>query len=330
VKINHRRKLTEIEKLQRMLAVSDLYYLRDLNYKEIAATLGCSETHVSRILKAAAAEKIIEIRINQSHTDKLRQRLMVRFPRLVDVRLTPYLDDYEATRTLLGQEAAKYFDDVVSKDETSVGLSGGRTLHRVIEAVSPRPRKLKIYPLIGIWRELQINFIDAGALVHSLWVKCLEAADAFWFPIQPINSRASEDEILAQRSEYMNNPEIKKVFRAASNVDLALIGVGPLRKRSSTIKQLQNIDITYDYLKKKGAIGIAAGVWFDKNAKPILPDYFLSVSLESFQRMTKKSGKKAVIVAGGDEKIEAIRVLLENEVCNVLLTDMRTAQQLIK
>jgi DNA-binding transcriptional regulator LsrR (DeoR family) len=79
-------------------------------------------------------------------------------------------------------------------------------------------------------------------------------------------------------------------------------------KESTTIRQLENIGITYERLKRKKAVGVAGGVWFNEAAKPVLEDYFLSVPLQTFQRMVGEEGKKAVVVAGGEEKAEAIRV----------------------
>jgi len=326
---NRRGKLTETEKLERMINVAELYYNRSLGEKEIAEAFGYSSTHISRILKLALENNIIEITINRQHIEKIRQKVLERF-RLLDVRLTPHVTDIESSRKYLAADAARYFDECVPKDHSKVGISGGRTMHKLVELIESKPRRIKIYPLTGLWRDLHINYVDSGALVHSVWSKCMDAAEAFWFPIEPIAARTSRAQISAQRQKYLKNPLVKSVYRAANNVDFALIGVGPLRKKSSTINQLKNLGITYEYLKKRGAVGIAAGVWFNRKGEPAIDDYFLSVPLQAFRKMSKESGKKVVVVASGDEKVEAIRIFLESGNCNVLLTDSRTASKLLQ
>jgi len=320
--------MTETEKLDRLIKVADMYYgEKSLTEKEIATELKCSPNNVSKMLKEARKKNILDIRINRVHTDEIRRSLIDRF-RVLDVRIAPYVPSEEGTRTLIAREAANYFNEVL-KGLKSIGISGGRTLHQMIDHVGSTRRHITIYPLTGLWRDLRINYVDSGALVHYLWMKCEDAAEAFWFPMEPIAPNTDARVVRNKRLNYMMNPEIKAAFDAANEVDLAFIGVAPLRRESSTIRQLENIGITFERLKRKKAVGVAGGVWFNANAKPVLEDYFLSVPLETFQKMVKE-GKKAVVVAGGEEKLEAIRVFLEHAVCNVLITDGRTARSLLE
>ena len=312
-----------------MIAVAELYYQRSLGEKEIANAFGYSNTHISRILKLAMDRNIIEIKINRQHIEKVRLDLIARYG-LVDARLTPSATSVDATRKYLADEAARYFDEFVPTDYTKVGISGGRTVHKIIELIEPRPRRIKIYPLTGLWRDLRINYIDSGALVYALWSKCMDAAEGFWFPMEPIPARFSRAHVLEQRRKYLQNPQIKNVYSAAERIDFAFIGIGPLRRKSSTINQLRNIGITYEYLKRRGAIGIASGVWFDREAKAVVDDYFLSVSLDAFRKMSAQSDKRVIVVAAGDDKVQALRAFLDSRTCNVLLTDTRTASKLLE
>jgi len=300
-----------------------MYYEHGYKQARIGMILECSAMEVSRLLRGAREHNIVQIRINRQQSDDLEHNLVRKF-KLLEVRLSPHASDPEESRRLLAAAAAQYFNDVL-QDHLTVGLSGGRTLHKMVEMITSERRQITIYPLTGIWRELQINYVDSGVLVHSLWSKCRDAAEAFWFPIEPLKNRTSKSIILAQRRKYLNNSQVKTVYSAAKTVDLAFLGVGPLRKNSSTIKQLQNIGITYEYLKNVGAVGIAGGVWYNHQAEAVVKDYFLSVPITAFSRLSRQSDKRVVIVAGGDEKLNAIRVLLDKRVCNVLITDTRTA-----
>lgn len=335
---SHKKKPSE-DDLVRMTRAAEMYYREERLYKEIGDSLGCSPTEVGRLLKEAAEHKIVEIKINPQHRPKIKESLMNRYKQLRDIRISPTFPDPEKTREALANEGAKFFDEIVIRDNITspltVGISGGRTIHRMIESVKSKPRHIRILPLTGIWRDLQINYVDSGALVHSLWAKCKDMADAFWFPIEPLtgdskSGRVSERRkaVLELRKGYLKNRQIREVYEEANNVDLALIGVGPVRQLSATIQQLSSIHITYEYLTSRGAIGIAGGVWYDKNAKAVVPDFFLSVPLSSFQRLSRKKTKRVVIVAGGKDKVDAIEVLLKHRVCNVLITDSQTASLL--
>jgi len=312
-----------------MSDVAYMYYIDGLKEKQIGHSLKISSTHVGRILKKAREQHIVDIRINRQHTETLRQGLIKQFE-LLDVRITQRFLDDDESRKMLAREAARYFDEtVIIESFTSIGISGGRTIHRMVDMIKPQRRNIKIYPLTGIWRDLQISYVDSGVLVHSLWLKCLDAAEAYWFPIEPITGRTSRVRVLDQRRKYLRNQQIRSIYRAAKTVDVAFIGVGPLRVESSTIKQLRNIGMTHEFLRQAGAIGIAAGVWYNKLAQPVIDDYFLSVPIKAFRALVRR-GKRIVVVAGGDEKLEAIFVLLKNRVCNVLVTDSRTAYQLLE
>ncbi len=332
-KINQRtRKKKHVdEDLKRMTRAAEMYFRESRKQQVIADELLCSVMEVSRLLREAEKHKIVEIKVNSQHGARIRETLLNRY-KLKDLRISPAFADNEQTREALAEEAKEFFDEVVMKDHTTagttVGISGGRTIHKMVDLIEQEPRQIKIYPLTGIWRDLQINYVDSGVLVHSLWIKCKDAAQAFWFPIEPLTSRTTKQSVLDQRKMYLKNRQIKTVFEAANNVDLALIGVGPLRERSATVRQLKSIGITYEYLKRRGAVGIAAGVWYDKNAKPVVDDYFLSVPLDAFKKLSRRSTKRVVIVAGGPEKVEAIDILLRNRVCNALITDSRTASLL--
>lgn len=305
-----------------------MYYGDGHKQFTIGQSLGCSTMEVSRLLREAREHKIVEIKLNPRRGPSIRETLVQRY-NLKEIRISPAFSDPEKTREALAEEAAEFFDEIVMRDHTTagitVGISGGRTIHKMVDLIKAQPRQISIYPLTGIWRDLQINYVDSGVLVHSLWLKCKDAAQAFWFPIEPLTGRATKESVLDQRKTYLKNRQIRMVFDAANAVDLALIGVGPLRERSATIRQLKSIGITYEHLKRRGAIGIAAGVWYDKNAEAVVPDYFLSVPLEAFKKLSRRRTKRVVVVAGGAEKVEAIEVLLRRRICNGLITDSRTA-----
>src|SRR5882762_8923195 len=129
VKNNRGRQKSDLDELERMSDVAQMYYVDGLNEKEIGRALHCSAMHVSRILKRAREQHVVDIKINRQHTETIRQELMHQFG-LVDVRITPRFSDDDESRMVLAKEAAQFFDQIV-KEHISVGISGGRTIHKM-------------------------------------------------------------------------------------------------------------------------------------------------------------------------------------------------------
>jgi len=56
----------------------------------------------------------------------------------------------------------------------------------------------------------------------------------------------------------------------------------------------------------------------------------VGVSLSRLREMAKTEGKWVIAVAGGEEKVEAIRAALKGGYFNVLITDSFVAHELLK
>jgi deoxyribonucleoside regulator len=334
VKNNKPRRLTEAEKLEQMILVCALVHEQKITREDIAFRLGYkSVMSIGRILKEAEDRGILEkiYKINREHVDQLRIDFISQFG-LLDARITP-LDahsDADGLREVIAIEAARYLDKIIPEHK-SLAISGGRTLHRTVERLPRKSRPIKIYPMTGLWRDLRIGHIESGALAFLLWLKCLDST-AYWFPIEPIAPKTNREKLLARRANYLKNPEVEKIYNQACKADLALIAVAALRRESTTIRQVKNIGIDYDYLTNDAhAVGIAGGIWFKENGEPALDDdYFLSVPLDSFKKAPNDKRKKAVMIAGGAEKVLPMYVFLKNKLCNVVVTDTHTAKLLLQ
>ena len=82
-----------------------------------------------------------------------------------------------------------------------------------------------------------------------------------------------------------------------------------------------------DFLVRQGAVGEIAGRWIDTNGLPIkLPETInpIGISLGELQRIPNR-----LTVAGGREKTQAIRAILNGRLTTHLVTDEYTAQELL-
>src|SRR3954467_14216570 len=126
--------MTELDQLVR---VSRLYYELGERQSAIAELLGVTRPQVSRLLKQARAEGIVEIRIVDRATaespaaDDLRRRFGLRA-----VHLAPSVGDSDdLTRRVLGRLAADVLRSAI-RDGSVVGIGDGASISATADAVA--------------------------------------------------------------------------------------------------------------------------------------------------------------------------------------------------
>jgi DNA-binding transcriptional regulator LsrR (DeoR family) len=85
-----RRILREEEMFKRIAAVAELYYRKGFSQKQIALTLKCSPTEVSRLLKRAQEYNIVEFKVKTGLNNESVQ-LSFDFPKEVRIACEQYL-----------------------------------------------------------------------------------------------------------------------------------------------------------------------------------------------------------------------------------------------
>jgi DNA-binding transcriptional regulator LsrR (DeoR family) len=109
---------------------------------------------------------------------------------------------------------------------------------------------------------------------------------------------------------------------------IALVGIGALQP--SVMLANSGNAFTSDELRdlaRRGAVGDIGLRFFDREGCPVhgpLDDRVISITLEELQ-----ATPRAIAVAGGDRKVEAIRACLRGKLVNMLVTDKFTAEKLL-
>jgi DNA-binding transcriptional regulator LsrR (DeoR family) len=82
-------------------------------------------------------------------------------------------------------------------------------------------------------------------------------------------------------------------------------------------------------LLKQSAVGDIAARFFTKDGKPCdlgkYSKHILGITLEQLKKVPQVIG-----IAGGNEKISAIRAAIKGKFINSLITDISTARELVK
>lgn len=125
-----------------MIKVAELYYVDDMPQREIAQKLNISRPKVSRLLKAAKENNLIEIRINYPLPP--RSQLEKIFEREFNLKEAVIVKNQIGKNRIFSEvtaAAAKYVKRIV-KDGNSIGVAWGRTLRAVAELIEMSEKKM--------------------------------------------------------------------------------------------------------------------------------------------------------------------------------------------
>jgi DNA-binding transcriptional regulator LsrR (DeoR family) len=133
----------------------------------------------------------------------------------------------------------------------------------------------------------------------------------------------------ASLNVLLADPYVNEAMALFQQVSLALVGIGTVEP-SELLAESGNIfsGTELDILRGEGAVGDILLHFFDEYGQPIetsLNSRVISMSLPQLQQVDR-----AVGVAGGRRKQEAILGALRGNLINVLITDCYTAKRLLE
>jgi deoxyribonucleoside regulator len=325
----HRR--VDQDELRQMVRCVQLYYRGQRHQNEIARDLGLSSSTVSRLLKRAFSEGVVRVEIELPKRPRLEAALVERF-RLRDAVVIPVGEPRDLKEDL-GVAAARYFEKVAA-DRAHVGLSCGYTLYCVIRALRERRfRDLELYPL-SAESTLQLVDLFPNTLVGMMAAKYRPDVRAYALPVQVLGSPA---EIEREHRRLLRKGEVRRIYEAAADVDIALVGIGLIGEATAgfcslaefygvSVKRLRALgvvgEINYHPLGRDGQI-------IDRPELRPLTRRVLGVPASRLRELSATYGRRVIAVAGGEEKHEAILGAMRGGFANVLVTDEETATALL-
>jgi DNA-binding transcriptional regulator LsrR (DeoR family) len=121
---------------------------------------------------------------------------------------------------------------------------------------------------------------------------------------------------------------VREAMELFKQVTIALVGIGTVEP-SGLLASSGNIFSSEELamLREAGAVGDICLRFFDASGQPVetpLNERVIGMNLEQLRQV-----KRAVGIAGGKQKLCAIRGALQGRLINVLITDHLTAQQLL-
>ena len=311
------RRVSEAGNVELLIEVATRFYLQGKKQSQIARDLSLDPSTVSRYLKRARREGIVQVEIRppRRHYVELGRELALRFG-IARAIVAPSGSDND---TPLSAVAAEMIESLL-RSRMRLGVSWGRTLADVIRYLRPRTvSHMTIAQLSGGIDDVTPG-IHGAELVRRLAELYPNSQVHYLHAPAMVESGIIRDALLRERS-------VEGALVAAARSELALVGIGALEDDATLIRggHLRLEDRLL--LVANGAIGSMNTRFFDAHGQPIrnLDGRIISITWEELSSIPT-----VVAVAAGGQKAEAIRGALRTGCADILVTDEETALTLVK
>jgi DNA-binding transcriptional regulator LsrR (DeoR family) len=316
--------MARIDELRLMVRVARLYYEQELGQPEIAAQLDLSQSSVSRLLNRARQEQIVRTTVSApiGTYAELEEGLEQIYGLKEAIVVDSVSGDDDRVLRDIGAAAAFYLETTLKQGEV-IGISSwSATILAMVDAMQPVSRisNVQVVQTLGGVGNPSAN-VFASSLISRL--ASLVHGEATVLPAPGVVGSVQVRQVL------LEDPYVFSAMQMFDKVTLALVGIGTvepsgLLASSGNIFSPQELDM----LRQVGAAGDICLRFFDHAGNPVstpLNDRVIGMELQQLQRVSR-----AVGVAGGKRKLNAIRGALEGRWINVLITDRYTAEHLIQ
>ncbi|WP_040340609.1 sugar-binding transcriptional regulator [Fictibacillus macauensis] len=309
----------EEEKLKKVIEAAKLYYLLDYNQSQIAVKLGVSRPTVSRLLQQAKSEGIVQIKIMDpsNGSEQLEKELEEKFSLKKAIVATVPQYDQQFIKKELGEKTAHYLYKIV-KDGDVIGITWGTTLYNVAcELKQKFVKNVKVVQLKGGISHSETNTYHSDIL--DLFGRAFQTVPIH-LPLPVI-----VDHIVVKQAMEADR-HIKRILDTGKEANIALFTIGPVKADSLLFQLGYFSDEDMKEIEAK-AVGDICSRFIDEDGNVLnanLNDRTLGIDLAEL-----KKKEFAILVAGGQQKIDGIYGALKGGYANVLVTDQYTARFLI-
>lgn len=297
-----------------------LHYAGGLTQAEVARRLGLTSLKAHRLITKANHDGLVKVYIDGDVSEcvELESRLSERYG-LRYCEVVPEFDDEDLPLRALGIAGAQFLRREIERGERAlIGVGHGRTLAACVEYLprTPAGGTRFVSLLGGLTRKFAANPHD---VIHRLAERT--GAEAYVMPV-PMFANTVED-----RSVLVGQKGVSDVFDLARSADLLLAGVGTAEQEASLVATGMVAREEMDEVRRGGGVGELLGHFFDDQGRPF--ETTLSERSLALSR-TDLEGRHVVAVAGGRVKARATRAVLESRMLGGLITDERTAREILE
>lgn len=305
--------------------VARMYHERGVRQAEIATALNISQAKVSRLLKRAATMGIVRTTVTVAPglyadiEEALEERYGLAEAVVVDV--DPEADDSD-TVSAIGAGAAAYLEATLAGSDRIGVSSWSQTLLAMVDRMRPLPARgaTEVVQLLGGIGVSEVQS-HSNRLLGDL-ARMLSAEAVYVQAPGIVAGPEIRDSILAGDS-------MREVTERWRNLTMAIMGIGSIEP-SDVLAESGNAFSAQERrsLLADGAVGDICHRIFRSDGSAVLgqfDDRIIAIPADDLRRIPRRVG-----VAGGTRKLEAIHGALTGAWVNALVTDVRTAQELIE
>lgn len=300
--------------------VAWLYYADQLTQNEIADVLKVSRATIVKLLQESRERGVVSIRINTETANRtVLSRALVERYAIQAATIIPTLEGANLVTRLGDAGARALADQLVSGDV--VGVAWGRTVLAAARSIvlPEAVDRLTVVQLSGSSTGSSADFspeLCSSLLANKLGARCVNL-------LAPAVLSTSE-----LRDRLLAEPSLIQQFGLIRSANKVLFGVGDIGA-ASTVRaaELASKPIIDSYVEN-GAVAAIIGRFIDAEGRAVageLDSRMIGITVDELKTMPTR-----LCVAGGPAKITAIRGTLRGGYATHLVTDIATAEALLK
>lgn len=300
--------------------VTWLYYADELTQSEIAGVLGVSRATVVKMLQEAREQKLVTVSVNVDLVSRTRAaRALSQAFGLSGATVIPSAGN-GMLQERLGRAGARVLAARIVAGDV-IAVAWGRTVLSVARAMPAgnAADDLTVVQLLGSSPGSSAEF--SPELCSSLLAGRLNARCANLLAPAVLSTAALRDQLLAE-------PAMISQFRLIHTATRVLFGIGDLGPGSTVRESELTTQNVIDAYVAAGAVGIVAGRFLAADGTPVLgllDNRMIGLTLEELAKVPDR-----LCVAGGQDKVVAIRAGLRAGYVSHLVTDLDTADALLR
>lgn len=310
----------DYEKQRLCIEAARLYYLNDYSQQAIAVRLGVSRPTVSRLLQAAKEQGYVRISIvdPMEDMDALGEQVKKKYG--LDSVLVSYspLNEYQEIKKHISKKAADYLHETV-QDADIIGVTWGTTMHAV--ALHLQQKQVKGVEVVQLKGGVSHSHVNTYAVeTVNLFAEAFHTI-ARYLPLPVIFDSQAVKKMVEQ------DRHIHRIIELGKQANIAVFTVGTV-KEDALLFRLGYFNQEEQKLLQKIGKGDICSRFFDDEGNICSEEINSRTVGIDLPDLRKK--EKAILVAGGQRKVEAIRASLRGKYANILVTDQFTAQALLQ
>jgi deoxyribonucleoside regulator len=323
--VTERQQRLNSDPLYDAVRVARMYYYQERTMQEIADELKISRSKVSRLLKLARMQGVVEVRILDPSTQAraLEHRLKATFGlRDVNVVDVPETASQQVWLARVAQAAAAYLSTLM-RDGAILAVAWGTTVSAISQRLSPKPLKgVQVVQLNGSGNSHDVGLLYTAEILRHF-------SEAYGAKTHPFPVPTFFDFPETKRALWRER-SVQRILRLQQQADVLLYSIGAVEagvpSHVYTGSYLEPEDLSE--LEREGVVGDIATVFF--RADGSYRDIPINSRASGPELSLLEGPQDAICVVSGKGKVAGLRAALRGGYLNRLIIDEPTARLLFE